>query len=512
MPLLSTKKYAERAQLNAKSSRSHAVLAIKVAVNSVDRTRISTASAIDLAGSEDNRRTENGKERMVESAAINRSLFTLAKCVEAISQKQSRIPYRESKMTRILSLGQNDGLTIMILNLAPTRSYHLDTLSSLNFANRTKKIEVRETENEPIFKGCARAPAIGTGEAVKRQPLRPITNTLHNTAVGMAKAPSGQSQKLKAFAVFSDRQRLSGETHQQGSKGHSPHFRHTAASSLPTIRHSVKRRSGPRSSNTDRAVLSKEAIEDLIERKVADALAARALDQPTTNVEPEISQEVQRRLDAIEQKIEGQHGSSREEGLSFLLCAKQHAVRGEHRSALKMYLLAKQYFPDNFKLDQKIEKLRNKLERADRSEEAHAGRHRTIPRLNNKRHGEPPIDEDDDYQEDAEDAQPCDESEVERARPRKRKRTRAASSMDEDHEALVSPGTQCLLEIIHSGDLARISGLRGVGAKRAMSIIEAFNDPTSTSVRSLAHLARLKGVGARTVEKMRAGLQCSGDA
>lgn len=58
-----------------------------------------------MAGSEDNRRTENEKERMVESANINKSLFTLAKCVEAISRQDTRVPYRESKMTRILNIG-----------------------------------------------------------------------------------------------------------------------------------------------------------------------------------------------------------------------------------------------------------------------------------------------------------------------------------------------------------------------------------------------------------------------
>ena len=99
-------------KLNAHSSRSHAILRINLAVTSGNETRTSTASAIDLAGSEDNRRTENGKERLVESASINKSLFVLAKCVEAISQKQ-RAPYRESKMTRILSLGQNNGMTVV---------------------------------------------------------------------------------------------------------------------------------------------------------------------------------------------------------------------------------------------------------------------------------------------------------------------------------------------------------------------------------------------------------------
>lgn len=89
------------------SSRSHAILGIKLIVTSSDQTRISTASAIDLAGSEDNRRTENQKERMVESANINKSLFTLAKCVEAIGRQDVRIPYRESKMTRILNIGKH---------------------------------------------------------------------------------------------------------------------------------------------------------------------------------------------------------------------------------------------------------------------------------------------------------------------------------------------------------------------------------------------------------------------
>ena len=42
---------------------------------------------------------------MVESASINKSLFTLAKCVEAISRQDTRIPNRESKMTRILNIG-----------------------------------------------------------------------------------------------------------------------------------------------------------------------------------------------------------------------------------------------------------------------------------------------------------------------------------------------------------------------------------------------------------------------
>ena len=143
---------------------------------------------------------------MVESASINKSLFVLAQCVEAISKKQNRIPYRESKMTRILSLGQNNGLTVMILNLPPTKAFHLDTLSSLNFANRTKKVEVREIENEPIFKGPPRPPvAATTNVGMARQPLRPLNNAANANIIANREAKIDKEKPVKAFSVYADR-------------------------------------------------------------------------------------------------------------------------------------------------------------------------------------------------------------------------------------------------------------------------------------------------------------------
>ena len=315
-------------KLNAHSSRSHAVLRINVAVTTGEETRISTVSAIDLAVSEDNRRTENGKERLVESASINRSLFVLAKCVEAISQKQ-RAPYRESKMTRILSLGQNNGMTVMILNLAPVRSFHLDTLSSLNFANRTKKIEIREVENEPVFKGCTR-PTV-TGPSIQRQPLRALAASMHNSSLHSQNAISGSKRAKASFAVYTD-QRLSGigarakHANSEIRKQPSPLKRASSSGSFshsrPTKRQSPNRTARPQ------PVISKESLDELIERKVSDVLAARALDHPSIAPVPDISEEVQKRLDLLEQKIEGRD-DGREQGLTFLLMAKQHAVRGE---------------------------------------------------------------------------------------------------------------------------------------------------------------------------------------
>lgn len=59
---------------------------------------------IDLAGSEDNRRTGNQGIRLKESGAINSSLFTLSKVVDALNQGLPRIPYRDSKLTRLLQV------------------------------------------------------------------------------------------------------------------------------------------------------------------------------------------------------------------------------------------------------------------------------------------------------------------------------------------------------------------------------------------------------------------------
>ena len=493
--------------------------------------------AIDLAGSEDNRRTDNGKDRMVESASINKSLFVLAKCVEAISQKQARVPYRESKMTRILSLGQNNGLTVMILNLAPSRSYHLDTISSLNFAKRTKKIEVRDVENEPVTKGCARAVPTLTGSSIQRQPLRPLATTVHNTAVARAAAKPGD-KPTKAFSVYSDCARNSNalnctskEAHKRSSPLKRPSDGGTATFSRPAKRRSPDR--PPRSS----AGMSKAAIEEMIEKKVGDILAARVMDRSSVPSVPDISEEVRKRLDALEQKIDGQD-DGREQGLTFLLMAKQHAVRGEDKSALRMFLLAKEYFPDNAKLATKIEKLqvklteqRNKKEGSNESRsdvidltpEEEVVRHSVEAAVSHHQKGASrpvgrsgPVD--DEYRDESgvvsEDDYDSADSFRYRAkarRPNKKAAIISHATSDEGGSGQATPRTKQLLYIINSRDVGQIRLLSGVGAKRAEAIVEALcggedSDGSGQVVRNLAHLGHLRGVGAKTVEKMRSGL------
>lgn len=507
-------------------------MGIKLAVTTGDEVRTSIASAIDLAGSEDNRRTQNGKERMVESASINKSLFTLAKCVEAISQKDARVPYRESKMTRILSLGQNNGLTIMILNLAPVRSFHLDTLSSLNFANRTKRIEVREIENEPVFKMPPRAavPNI-SGSSIQRQPLRPLASTVHNASA--IHAPNNSlkqnDKQIKAFSVYSDRARHSNmETRPSRGdpgRGSSPLKRPAPSDTfVASASRPVKRRSPNFTTSRTQPTISKAAIEDLIERKVTDILAARALDQPSVAPQPEISDEVQRRLDLLEKKIDVQD-DGREQGLTFLLMAKQHAVRGEDTSALRMYNLAKDFFPDNKKLSIKIEKLREKIQQnkeEERRKEAATDLQSSetlLPGATRKACGRKD-DHDDDYQDEGSTDQHYESDGGFHYKAKvKNKRAKAGrlSSTEVGMEDVETPRTKQLLDIVNSRDIRQIRMLKGVGAKKAESIIEALcageeDEDEIQTVTSLRELGQLRGVGAKTVENMRSGLQNSMNA
>ncbi|KAG7227843.1 hypothetical protein INR49_013637 [Caranx melampygus] len=147
-------------KLNQRSSRSHAILLIKVVRTQralPHRQQTGKLYLVDLAGSEDNRRTGNQGIRLKESGAINLSLFTLSKVVDSLNSATAmRVPYRDSKLTRLLqdSLG-GSAHSVMITNIAPEYKYYFDTFSALNFAAKSKLIVnkpfTRETVAVPVL-------------------------------------------------------------------------------------------------------------------------------------------------------------------------------------------------------------------------------------------------------------------------------------------------------------------------------------------------------------------------
>ena len=289
--------------------------------------------------------------------------------------------------------------------------------------------------------------------------------------------------------------------------------------------------------------MTQSAIEALIERKVTEALAERVDSTTLANPEP-ISEEVQKRLDALEKRVGGQE-TERAEGLQFLLMAKQHQVRGEDASALRMYQLAQPHFPGNEKLMRKVVALQDRL-REKHAEHQHASpraTHTIVPIVEHSaapKHLSHPAtrpirkfavvaedEEDLSYHEPEAHTPSEDEEEEFIYRPRattKARRTQpakvhAADSEDElaalfpstTHSSASieqTPRTKHLLAIINSRDVSQIKLLKGVGAKRAEAIANCLCDLDmgDEGVASLGELGRIKGVGGRMVENMRLGL------
>ncbi|RZF42231.1 hypothetical protein LSTR_LSTR004380 [Laodelphax striatellus] len=135
---------------NAESSRSHAVFQVyvRMAAKNGNQVKIVKLSMIDLAGSERGMVTGCSGMRFKEGANINKSLLALGNCICNLADGLKHIPYRDSKLTRLLkdSLGGNCH-TIMIANVSPSVATYEDTYNTLKYATRAKNIKTKVTKN-----------------------------------------------------------------------------------------------------------------------------------------------------------------------------------------------------------------------------------------------------------------------------------------------------------------------------------------------------------------------------
>ncbi|CAK68530.1 unnamed protein product (macronuclear) [Paramecium tetraurelia] len=117
---------------NENSTRSHTVLQLML--------KQCTFTFVDLAGSERASQTTNKGQRMVEGAMINRSLLVLGNCIKALFSKEQFVPFRGSKLTRLLKDAlQGNSKTVMIANVAPNN--YEDSFNTLLYAHRTRNID-----------------------------------------------------------------------------------------------------------------------------------------------------------------------------------------------------------------------------------------------------------------------------------------------------------------------------------------------------------------------------------
>ncbi|KAK6481985.1 kinesin-like protein KIF11 [Huso huso] len=144
--------------MNAYSSRSHSVFAITIhmretTVDGEELVKIGKLNLVDLAGSENIGRSGAVDKRAREAGNINQSLLTLGRVITALVERTPHIPYRESKLTRILqdSLGGRTKTSI-IATVSPASVNLEETLSTLDYANRAKNIMNKPEVNQKLTK------------------------------------------------------------------------------------------------------------------------------------------------------------------------------------------------------------------------------------------------------------------------------------------------------------------------------------------------------------------------
>ena len=179
---------------NQFSSRSHAILEINIeqCEKNIEKSDIliSKMLFVDLAGSE-----KVGKEkiRREEGGNINKALLALGNCINILSDKSKKnsfVPYRDSKLTRLLkdSLGGNIA-TIMIACVTPCSLTYEETHSTLKYASRANKIEKKVTKNyKEIDQSTAQ--------------FREMISSLRSEILHLKEIIKSQHQKIKSNNKF----------------------------------------------------------------------------------------------------------------------------------------------------------------------------------------------------------------------------------------------------------------------------------------------------------------------
>uniref|UniRef100_A0A7R9Y9N5 Kinesin motor domain-containing protein n=1 Tax=Pinguiococcus pyrenoidosus TaxID=172671 RepID=A0A7R9Y9N5_9STRA len=136
-------------RMNADSSRSHSIFILTVEHFEENVSKTGRMYLVDLAGSELLSKTQASGQTLKEAQMINRSLSALGNVIKALCDGKAHVPYRDSKLTRVLqdSLGGN-AKTVLITTASPSTYNYAETLSTLRFASRAKRIKNKPRQNQ----------------------------------------------------------------------------------------------------------------------------------------------------------------------------------------------------------------------------------------------------------------------------------------------------------------------------------------------------------------------------
>ncbi|XP_059714512.1 kinesin-like protein KIF7 [Haemorhous mexicanus] len=219
-----TAKHTGATHINRQSSRSHTIFTVTMeqrrgagrlplhrqppAVPAAGQVLVSKFHFVDLAGSERIVKTGNTGERLKESIQINCGLLALGNVISALGdprRKTTHIPYRDSKITRILkdSLGGN-AQTVMIACVSPSSSDFDESLNTLNYASRAQNIQNKAVvncrkETEHIEELHLQ---IKNLQKALEQRQRSETRTIHRSGSAKRGAPDATARLLAECAHY----------------------------------------------------------------------------------------------------------------------------------------------------------------------------------------------------------------------------------------------------------------------------------------------------------------------
>ncbi|XP_020273566.1 kinesin-like protein KIN-5A isoform X1 [Asparagus officinalis] len=154
----SAKRRTAETLLNKQSSRSHSIFSITIHIKECtpegeEMIKCGKLNLVDLAGSENISRSGAKDGRAREAGEINKSLLTLGRVINALVEHSGHIPYRDSKLTRLLrdSLGGKTK-TCIIATVSPSIHCLEETLSTLDYAHRAKNIKNKPEINQKMMK------------------------------------------------------------------------------------------------------------------------------------------------------------------------------------------------------------------------------------------------------------------------------------------------------------------------------------------------------------------------
>ncbi|KAF9675300.1 hypothetical protein SADUNF_Sadunf09G0017700 [Salix dunnii] len=156
----SAKRRTAETLLNKQSSRSHSIFSITIHIKEStpegeEMIKCGKLNLVDLAGSENISRSGAREGRAREAGEINKSLLTLGRVINTLVERSGHIPYRDSKLTRLLrdSLGGKTK-TCIIATISPCIQSLEETLSTLDYAHRAKNIKNKPEINQKMMKSA----------------------------------------------------------------------------------------------------------------------------------------------------------------------------------------------------------------------------------------------------------------------------------------------------------------------------------------------------------------------